>query len=66
CERTGAKFFSARTNLFWGVMLARRRLDGDRDRAKTFLEVARELAATHHYGNVEKRAIAALEGLADA
>ena len=66
CERTGAKFFSARTNLFWGVMLSRRNGDGDLERAKTFLEVARELAAMNHYGNVEKRAVTALEALTDA
>jgi hypothetical protein len=66
CERTGAKFFAARTNLLWGVMLAQRGLDDDRDRARELLGVARELAATNRYANVERRAVAALEALADA
>jgi tetratricopeptide (TPR) repeat protein len=66
CDRTGAKFFAARTNLLWGVMLAQRRLDADRDRARELLDVARELAAANHYANVERRAVAALEGLSDA
>jgi hypothetical protein len=47
-------------------MLSRRNGDGDLERAKTFLEVARELAAMNHYGNVEKRAVTALEALTDA
>jgi hypothetical protein len=48
------------------VLLAQRGHDGDHERAMTFLEAARELAATNHYANVERRAVAALEGLADA
>jgi tetratricopeptide (TPR) repeat protein len=63
CERTGAKFFSARTNYFWGVMLARRGRDGDVERARALLEVARDQAATNRYANVERRAATALEAL---
>jgi class 3 adenylate cyclase len=63
CQRTGAKFFAARTNLFWGVMLSQRSHDGDLARARELLEAARDLAATHHYANVERRAVAALEAL---
>jgi class 3 adenylate cyclase len=63
CERTGTKFFAARTNLLWGMMLGQRRLDDDLERARELLEVARELAATNHYANVERRAAAALEAL---
>jgi len=65
CDRTGAKFFAARTNLLWGVMLAQRRRDGDVGRARDMLEVARELSSTNRYANVERRAVAALEALDD-
>jgi class 3 adenylate cyclase/tetratricopeptide (TPR) repeat protein len=63
-DRTNAKFFAARTNLMWGVMLARRRSPGDLARAKALLEAASDLAATNHYANVERRAVAALGALA--
>ncbi len=66
CDRTGAKFFAARTNLMWGEMLAQRCRGADLDRARVLLEVARELAAKNRYAKVEQRAAVALEALADA
>ena len=62
CDRMSARFFRAQTDLFWGRMLARRGSD-DHERARELLERARETAAAHGYGNVERRAADALERL---
>jgi tetratricopeptide (TPR) repeat protein len=62
-DRVGAKFFGARTNLWWGRMLAERAASGDVEKARDLLERARTAAAEHGYANVERRAAAALENL---
>jgi class 3 adenylate cyclase len=62
--RARAKFFGARTDLWWGKMLAERRGPGDVERARDLLTTAHDVAAAHGYGNVERRAAAALELLA--
>lgn len=62
-DRMGAKFFAARTDLLWGRMLAERRASGDIEEARDLLTKARANAATHGYGNVERRAAAALQRL---
>ncbi len=59
-DRAGAKFFAARTDLGWGRMLAKRGAPGDADRARDRLARAHATAAEHGYGNVERRAAAAL------
>jgi hypothetical protein len=61
--RAQAKFFAARTNLMWGKMLAKRRDPGDVERARELLTKARIGAAENGYGNVERRAAAALQVL---
>jgi hypothetical protein len=63
CERMGAKFFAARTNLMWGVMLAERQAPGDRERAEDLLTNAHGAAAEHGYGTVERRAALTLRDL---
>jgi class 3 adenylate cyclase/tetratricopeptide (TPR) repeat protein len=62
-ERIGAKFFAARTHLWWGRMLAQRDAPGDAARARDLLERARTAAADNGYANVERRATRALEHL---
>jgi len=49
-------YFAAYTELWWGQMLAARGASGDLDRARSHLEGARDLAATHGYTGVERRA----------
>ena len=61
-ERMGANFFLARTDLWWGTMLARRNRRGDADAAKERLERAQQAAKAFGYGNVDRRATQALEG----
>jgi class 3 adenylate cyclase len=63
CDRVGAKFFAARTDLLWGRMLAERNAPGDPEKARDLLTKAQTAAAVHGYGNVERRAAAALQGL---
>jgi hypothetical protein len=60
-ERMGAKFFLARTDLWWGMMLARRNRPGDADAAKARLLKAQRAARAFGYGNVDRRATQALE-----
>ncbi|MBA2440431.1 MAG: hypothetical protein H0V50_07135, partial [Thermoleophilaceae bacterium] len=60
-ERMKAKFFAARTNLWWGQMLAERNGSGDAERARALLAEARVCAATNGYVNVERRAASALD-----
>ncbi len=59
--RAGAKFFAARTDLSWGKMLADRRAPGDIKMARELLIQAHSIATTNGYGNVERRAAAALQ-----
>ncbi len=63
-DRAGAKFFAARTHLGWGKMLAARDAPGDAETARDLLTKAHATAAEHGYGNVERRAAAALHDLA--
>jgi class 3 adenylate cyclase/tetratricopeptide (TPR) repeat protein len=60
-DRVGAKFFAARTGLLWGKMLAERRAPGDTEKARELLTTAHTVAAAHGYGNVQRRAAAALQ-----
>jgi hypothetical protein len=60
-ERMGAKFFLARTDLWWGMMLTRRNRSGDADAAKARLIKAQRAAQTFGYGNVDRRATQALQ-----
>ena len=62
-ERLGAKFFAARTDLWWGNVLARRNRPGDADAAAARLTKAQRTARTHGYGNVDRRATEALEAM---
>jgi hypothetical protein len=55
-----AKFFMAQTDLCWGSMLAERSAEGDTEKARHLLNRARSLAVSNSYGNVERRAEAAL------
>jgi hypothetical protein len=57
----GAKFFAARTDLLWGLMLADRNGPGDSDKARGLLTNAHAVAAAHGYANVERRAAEALQ-----
>ena len=60
CDRIGAKFCAARTDLWWGRMLAERCDQGDPERARKLLTKARSVAAANGYRNVERRARVAL------
>ncbi len=62
-DRAGAKFFAARTNLSWGVMLAERRTRGDAERARDLLMMAQATAAADGYAAVGRRAAEALARL---
>ena len=62
-DRIGAKFFAARTALWWGSMLAKRQGAGDAEEAKERLTRARTLATGNGYGAVKRRAAAALLAL---
>ena len=59
--RMNAKFFAAMTDLLWGSMLAERKAEGDTEKARDLLTKAQAAAAAHGYGNVERRAAAALQ-----
>lgn len=63
-ERLGAKFFLARTDLWWGTMLARRNRPGDADHAKARLSKAQQAGQAFGYDNIDRRATQALEALA--
>lgn len=58
--RMNAKFFGAITNLLWGNLLAERKADGDIEKARDLLAKAQGTAEAQGYGNVERRAAAAL------
>jgi hypothetical protein len=60
-DRVSAKFFAARTDLSWGRMLAERRTPGDTQNARYLLTRAHTAAVAYGYGNVERRAAAALQ-----
>ena len=62
-KRMGAKFFAARTDLWWGTLLARRNRPGDTDAAMAHLTKAQRVAQALGYGNVDRRATQALEAL---
>jgi hypothetical protein len=62
-DRVGAKFFAAQTDLSWGKMLAERDAPGDAEKARDLLSKSQTAAAAHGYGNVERRAGAALQHL---
>ncbi len=64
-DRAGAKFFAARTDLRWGLMLAKRDAPGDAETARDLLTKAHATAAEHGYGNVERRARNALESMSN-
>jgi class 3 adenylate cyclase len=59
-ERADAKYFTARTNLLWGTMLADRRGPGDIEKARDLLTKAHLSAAANGYGTVARRAATAL------
>ncbi|HLX87875.1 MAG TPA: AAA family ATPase [Acidimicrobiales bacterium] len=59
-ERMEAKFFGARTDLFWGQMLVQRDAPGDVDRASELLVKSQTLAVDNGYAVVERRAAEAL------
>jgi class 3 adenylate cyclase len=59
--RMNAKFFVAVTDLFWGSMLAQRKAEGDTEKARDLLTKAQAAGRVHGYGNVERRAVAALQ-----
>ena len=62
-ERLGAKFFAARTDLWWGNVLARRDRPGDVDTARARLSKALRAARALGYADVDRRATEALEAL---
>jgi tetratricopeptide (TPR) repeat protein len=62
-ERMGAKFFAARTDLWWGTLLARRNRPGDMKAAAALLTKSQRVAQALGYGNVDRRATKALETL---
>jgi hypothetical protein len=59
-ERAAAKYFAARTNLLWGMMLADRQGLGDVQKARELLTKAHSSAAANGYGTVDRRAATAL------
>jgi hypothetical protein len=56
CNRVDAKFFTSLTELWWGRMLAERRVSGDIERARELLSDARARAAENGYAAIERRA----------
>jgi tetratricopeptide (TPR) repeat protein len=62
-ERLGARFFAARTDLWWGEMLTERAAPGDAERARDLLEKAESVAKARGYAGVEQRATRALQDL---
>lgn len=60
-ERMGAKFFAARTDLWWGILLTRRNRPGDIEAAAGHLTKSQRVARALGYGNVDRRATKALE-----
>jgi class 3 adenylate cyclase len=60
-ERGNAKYFTARTNLWWGVMFAKRAGPEDTEKARDLLARAHSSAKANGYGTVERRAATALQ-----
>jgi tetratricopeptide (TPR) repeat protein len=60
-DRMGAKFFTARTHLLWGRMLAERSAPGDTEKARELLTRSQNAASAHGYRSVARRAAAALQ-----
>ena len=60
CAAGDVKFYAARTNLSWGQMLAERGGPSDTEHARDLVTKAHSVAAANGYGNVERRAAAAL------
>jgi class 3 adenylate cyclase/tetratricopeptide (TPR) repeat protein len=60
-DRMGAKFFTARTHLLWGRMLAERSAPGDTEKARELLTRSQNAASAHGYRTVARRAAAAFE-----
>jgi len=63
--RIEAKFYAARTDLWWGKMLLERRAPGDTERARDLLTKAHSAAVAHGYGAIERRTTEALHTWAD-
>ena len=60
-ERANAKFFSARTHLLWGRMLAERGAPDDIEKAQHLLTKAHIVAAANGYANVARRAAVTMQ-----
>ncbi len=61
--RMSAKFYGAITDLDWGCMLGERQAEGDTEKARDLLRKAHSAATAHGYGDVERRAAAAIQDL---
>ncbi|HUY66086.1 MAG TPA: hypothetical protein VMV06_04660 [Acidimicrobiales bacterium] len=64
-DRMGSKFFATWTDLMWGDLLADRQGPGDFEKAKGLFTKGHSAAATHGYGNLERRAAKTLQLLAE-
>ena len=62
-RRADAKFFAARTDLYWGKMLIEQGKAGDKARAIALLSAACSSAEVNGYGNIERRARVALDAV---
>jgi class 3 adenylate cyclase len=62
-HRTGAKFFTARSELSWGRMLLARADSGDPETARKLLMSAHATGVLHGYGTIARRAASALADL---
>jgi tetratricopeptide (TPR) repeat protein len=63
CERMGAKFWAARTNLRLGELLAARDRPGDAEKARSLLDDAHAAATANEYGSIERESAEALQHL---
>jgi len=63
CQRAGAKFFNARTNLLWGKALLARGAVDDVASARELLTTARDVSVASGYASVERRAREALDAI---
>jgi hypothetical protein len=60
-NRLNAKFYEARTDVWWGRMFAKRQAPGDTDKARDLLTKGRAVAVANGYGHVERQALEALQ-----
>jgi hypothetical protein len=60
-HRPNAKFYEARTDVWWGRMLAKRQAPADTDKARDLLTKGRTIAVANGYGHVERQAVEALQ-----